>query len=493
MELYHYRSINAAVKEIQSCTFRFAAKEELNDPIEGYVRVYWKGDKQAWEGLFRNYICSFYNALTLYLLAADENEIRNKSVMIDVHAFDDLPLGKILKDIRKKLLSDIDIKKFVNLYGEGERECSIDELSLILNYIHVKVVKICMEEQRDHGFIPKEEADGVLVNYCSIDFPPFPFEALDNRIMDSGSFRIFTKLAISKLKDVVTGKILELGIGGNVFLYGNTVKEGDDGERVLWDENKQRRKWLSLMFDYPQIYINRLRDMIYPESFIVCFSGKNNNSTMWGNYADSHRGVCLIYETDDSGNLLICSDNSINSSVQKKYHYRKIKPERVQYGGNLIERNFFETFGRLTFKQIKSWLTGEDGTESKYIKKIMENLEAWRKSYWEAFKKKNYTKLDSWEYEDEYRIHVDNSFQEYGSSQEDRIIRYNPDCLKGIIFGINTSEFDRLRILKAFLERKVEEEDGNSDNIDFYQAIYDEDTQSINIRKMQLLKLKATS
>ena len=50
MELYHYRSINAAVKEIQSCTFRFAAKEELNDPIEGYVRVYWKGDKQAWEG-----------------------------------------------------------------------------------------------------------------------------------------------------------------------------------------------------------------------------------------------------------------------------------------------------------------------------------------------------------------------------------------------------------------------------------------------------------
>ena len=25
----------------------------------------------------------------------------------------------------------------------------------------------------------------------------------------------------------------------------------------------------------------------------------NNDSSMWGTYADNHRGVCLIYETDE--------------------------------------------------------------------------------------------------------------------------------------------------------------------------------------------------
>lgn len=50
MILYHYRPIESALLEIGNGTFHFAASEELNDPIEGYVRVFWKGDRAAWEG-----------------------------------------------------------------------------------------------------------------------------------------------------------------------------------------------------------------------------------------------------------------------------------------------------------------------------------------------------------------------------------------------------------------------------------------------------------
>ena len=73
MRLYHYRAISSSIPEIKNHTFRFASVEELNDPIEGYFRVFWKGDKPAWEGLMRNYICSFYNALSLYFVGADED------------------------------------------------------------------------------------------------------------------------------------------------------------------------------------------------------------------------------------------------------------------------------------------------------------------------------------------------------------------------------------------------------------------------------------
>ena len=43
MILYRYRSIENAIKEIENETFHFATREELNDPIEGFVRVFWQG------------------------------------------------------------------------------------------------------------------------------------------------------------------------------------------------------------------------------------------------------------------------------------------------------------------------------------------------------------------------------------------------------------------------------------------------------------------
>lgn len=42
MKLYHYRSISSALLEIENGTFHFASKEELNDPLEGFVRVFWQ-------------------------------------------------------------------------------------------------------------------------------------------------------------------------------------------------------------------------------------------------------------------------------------------------------------------------------------------------------------------------------------------------------------------------------------------------------------------
>lgn len=47
MEFYHYRSIDSALKELEG-TFYFASREELNDPMESYLQVYWQGDKAAW-------------------------------------------------------------------------------------------------------------------------------------------------------------------------------------------------------------------------------------------------------------------------------------------------------------------------------------------------------------------------------------------------------------------------------------------------------------
>ena len=56
MKLYRYRTIESALAEIEHGTFYFASREELNDPIEGYIKLYFQGDQPAWEGLLRNYV-----------------------------------------------------------------------------------------------------------------------------------------------------------------------------------------------------------------------------------------------------------------------------------------------------------------------------------------------------------------------------------------------------------------------------------------------------
>lgn len=99
MLIYHYRPIESALLEIEEGTFHFVSREELNDPIEGYVRVFWQEDKAAWEGLFRNYICSLRQAIILYLLRGDEDMIHHETLLVSLHRSDNVQLVRTLKSL----------------------------------------------------------------------------------------------------------------------------------------------------------------------------------------------------------------------------------------------------------------------------------------------------------------------------------------------------------------------------------------------------------
>ena len=99
MKLYHYRSIETAIKEIANGTFRFSSREEVNDPLEGYLRVYWRGDKAAWEGLFRNYICSLMNAIIAYRIGVNEEILHHRTLIYDLDWYYKKPIGSIFKDM----------------------------------------------------------------------------------------------------------------------------------------------------------------------------------------------------------------------------------------------------------------------------------------------------------------------------------------------------------------------------------------------------------
>jgi len=229
--------------------------------------------------------------------------------------------------------------------------------------------------------------------------------------------------------------------------------------------------------DFATIYVERLQKIIYPKGYVVCFSSDGANSAMWGNYAKNHTGACLVYETkwQDGQELMDVKNNwcITNKGAHNSFCLNEVKP--IIYSKQFIERNFFESLGRLTGKQIKSWLVSESGEESYLLDQYYD--EDWREWYWKDFAQIGFIKTPDWAHEKEYRLQIDDSFYDYGS--QDRLISYNPESFIGVVFGMKTSDIDKIRIISAI-------KDSGRDLKDFhlYQIGYNEKKRDMDVREI---------
>ena len=457
MRLYHYRKIDSALEEIRNGTFHFSSREELNDPVEGHLHVFWQGDKSAWQGLIRNFVCSLYKALDFYLLQADEESIIHKTVMKDVHQVDDKPIGRDFQYVGDQFLADEEIDGIAALYGDNYLHVEEKELRMILTFIHQKAFYLCIQRMKSRQLIPEEIADDILSRRTN-DRIEFPHEIMQADLPDEKPRKAIASFAEEAMEDIIEMRYLDIGSTEEHFLFGDKFDKLDEG--------RAKRLWMLISVDFPKSYVSQLEDMLYPEAYAVCFSVKDNDSAMWGNYADNHKGVCLVYETDEENRIRVAGRMS------------SVKP--IDYDAPIIERNFFETFGRLTYTQIRSWLTGTDGISKSIGAFSDEN--AWREAYWAAFNAKSYRKLNAWKHEEEYRIVISNYFQQYNNPKS-RNLQFDMKSLKGVIFGIKTSEYDKKQIVDALKEKSDELGD-----VKFYQAEFNDDLQEIKIREKKMWK-----
>lgn len=239
-------------------------------------------------------------------------------------------------------------------------------------------------------------------------------------------------------------------------------------------------KWLFIRVEFAEVYLEKLRTLIYPDCFVSCFSKDYSNSSMWGNYADRHRGACLIFKTKElEGKQYL--PYSINSrGVTRKYV--DLELSRVIYDSKVESINFFDSLGRLNGIQLINWLI-DDNDISKNYEQIYRDKDSWREGYWNIFKKGICSKTLDWEYEEEYRLYITNTFFDF-TKTKDRAIKYKFEDLYGIIFGINTSMQDKIKIIKIVIKKCQEEK---SDRFNFYQAVYDNDLGRIKITELGFL------
>ncbi len=453
MELFRYRPFVRGLQEIQEQTIYFAPREALNDPaVEGFLNVYWQGDRIAWEGLFRNYICSLYNAITLYLLQAEHSIVKESAVMLDIHRFDDVPLGGILEKVGDTFLQCENVEQLSIGLSEGKPRISRDELLYFLYTIHrralLEVFNVSIES-----------------NYCEKIFVSFR-DCLALSVEDK---------KIPALKDFLKE---DISARQKILHYAMNILEDIYNKVIANISDEEKKTWMSIAYDFPKIYIEYLENIIHPETYVACFSASGNNNAMWGQYAENHTGVCLIYETHTKkGNECIAlrKKYGVSSSGEEYEKYNDEIFYPINYGGSVCEANFFTTLGRLNGKQLHGWLVNKAGESSCCLNDIYDTEDKWREKYWQLLYDRYCHKTKEWEYEQEYRLLLISSFFDY-REPESRVIKYHFSDLKGIILGAKMLPENRMKIVDA-IEQQCKKY--GRDDFNIYVAEYDHTTDSI--------------
>ena len=202
-----------------------------------------------------------------------------------------------------------------------------------------------------------------------------------------------------------------------------------------------------------EAFIDNLIFKFSKQFYVACFSKNFSNLSMWGNYADSHKGICLIFQ------------NSKIPFTKKFLHYHKIN-----YSNQINRYNFFDLIVMQSYKDFKTWTTFK-GKNSKYhipqYNEFLKRHSLLRKELTASL----LTKESDWNFEKEYRLYIDNYGKKTSNTKYDRgiALKYDFKSLKGIIFGINTTpqtKHDVFYTISALCKMH------NVKEFRFYQAIY---------------------
>lgn len=171
LEIYRYRSIDAIIKynELEESYFYFSDINNLNDPMEGDMDIYWDGDKILWKNFFRHYILCLGS---LYFQGAITNK-PDTLTKDDINIFvtnQDLTselYKNLYKFVYKRLIRHEDIIKVINVLTNWK----VDKNTLLyyLESIHLIILDEIINGFNRFGLIVANYSDAA--NQVNIFIP----------------------------------------------------------------------------------------------------------------------------------------------------------------------------------------------------------------------------------------------------------------------------------------------------------------------------------
>ena len=474
-EIYRFRTAEQLLgeyQELETQTIYFASPEQLNDPMEGLRDIVWNGDAIAWSNLFKHYIYCLHHVLTVASLAGQTYTLSSEHVPIfgrrDEYGSPEAQC--IFDEIWRRICTELGIGELIDKIATIEHKIRFNELQWYLSTIHVKVLAKIKEVYVDRGYAPETERPtlpsllnpSILANSNFFDLMPKLLQEEFYKKLSPGERDNFFETLFSVPNSMMTELLL--------------AHKYDRSHNV--PDSPSEANYRMFVLDFPEIYLNCIEKLLWPQWYAACFSRSYNNASMWGNYANGHRGVCLIFQTNDSDqgcSLPLKRIGRFNSragnSSGESWDFTAKCFHTVNYSEKPGEVDFFRSIGRLPVPTLMDlWYTDEAGHISECASHVNADMDygSWRNSYWENFLRDIAIKTRDWQYEEEERL-ILYSLLENELNVRQRTLAYEFESLAGIIFGIRTSDAHKLHIMQI-IERKSREI-GRTD-FKFYQARY---------------------
>ena len=486
MNIYRLRSVKHLLgehQELQKQEIYFAKPDELNDPMEGFRDIVWKGDEIVWTNLFRHYISCLNLTFVLASLNADDVAIDPDEIPIEGLADDQVtPIAATIQDeLCTNVFNRCNLQRLILDFTRTEHAVRRDELLLYLKHIHYVTLEEIQSVHAAYGFAPEAERPSALPN------PPEIATSIPDLIQ-----RLH-----DEHPDVARPALAALFSASNLLFENMNLMQ----KYIFYKEHNEaetpaRMNRDLILLDFPKVYLSQLPRILYPEWYLACFLEECRNSSVWAHYGDNHKGACLIFDAAehleelelqlkcivDSSKFM---DEDSGKTVERpRWEYCTLPCQRVRYQEEQKELDFFRSIGVLSTGRILStWYTDDAGNRSTSSDHIGPgDQESWREAYWRNFYRDIMIKTQDWAYEKEVRMILSNSLIDL-SEKSSRKLSYRFSSLRGIIFGINICDRRKLEIIDIIFEKCRKE---NRQSFEFYQAYFDHEKNSIEKIKLNI-------
>lgn len=462
-EIYRFRSIERLIeknKELEKNEIYFASPKKLNDPMEGYIDLFWNGDSIAWENLIRHYtLCLFVKVVDyLYLRIG----IKKLDVNLpSIHSINELAHNKD-KEILDEIYSSNDFtkvsKNLVDIFINRNNNIRRFELAAHLSSIHTSLLDIIFNSYKKHN---KDIFYGVELR----DIKESTLKLMPDHVINEFEKDQFgINKPAEKLFQIFSHTNAQIALI-HKFNYKDASSE-------------EIKYLIFLMFEFTSEYVKKIESFIFPNWHTACFMHNCKDSSVWGHYGDRHTGMCLIFNTEINNK----GKETIKLKKNNEDNWSRHVLHPVKYQKRYKPINFFTSIGRIPYSDLKYWYLDLNGKRSSCAKGLFSNENKWREKYWENFYPKVTTKLKSLGYEKESRIIIAPFFDE---AEEGYRYSYDFNDLKGIIFGINTPENHKIKTIQIIKEKCGI---NKRNDFSFYQAYYSEQTGMIEHQEMRFIK-----
>ena len=457
--LYRFRKLCHVFdkKELENQEIYFSTPEKLNDPLEGSIDLFWRGDEIAWKGFFKHYIVVLMQWEIFEIVVGNSSNtvLSTDQLWHNVHQLPTQKYKDKVFSIYSKFFSHPNIKELISVLGNMNRNIKKLELQFYL----ITTLRFILDLI--------SVSNGFKDNY-------------NDKVI-----KILTPSFFNNMKKRENEELIKF-----VFDIGSSFLDEEQVALYAALEHyditqKHKTKINSIM--RINNYFSVLESLVLPYWCTSSFTQHCNNASLWGHYSDGHKGICLKFKTQKNGNedIGIPVTNSVYFENQTE---SVISFTKILYQTKYPEYDFFRLIAKLNSSSLIDYFSDEEGNKS-LSTNFIENETLWREYYWKEFHKKISIKSKEWEYEKEYRLMM-SSFLSDIQNKNNRKFKYNFSSLEGIIFGIKTPSEDKLEIIKIIYDKCKRK---SRTDFKFYQAYYDSNTGRIENKEMEELNSRIFS